>query len=44
MTQGKNPLDLNLAWTDTKDHVPIQDPALVPEKVASNVAGRCLLT
>jgi hypothetical protein len=36
--------DLNLALNDTKDHVPIQDPVLAPEKAASKAVERCLLT
>lgn len=47
--QGKKSLqfysqDSNLALSDAKSHVLIQDPVLVPEKAASNVAERCLLT
>lgn len=49
VAQGKESLefysqDLNLALSDGKGHVLIQDPVLAPEKAASNVAERCLLT
>lgn len=48
MTQGESlgfySQDPNLALNDTRDHVPIQAPALALEKAASKAAERCLLT